>query len=296
MHRHKNMNLSVPFDPDDYYRTCRGLPSYDESDYNILVGGDLLAAQYAGYKAYANIQKLTGKNDEARRFFNKAEEVKKFYNKVWWDNENQTYYSAYLGNGRFKTGKAGRASLYFGIVGPSYRSETILNQMIEQKVRLNIESLSHYPEIFYRFGRNNEAYEILLYLTDEKTRRREYPEVSFAVIGAIVNGMMGIEPNSVENTVYTLPRLTSETEWVEVKNVPVLNCEIDVKHTGIKRTELLNKGKNDLVWVALFPSAADLLFVNGKANKPQQEIQNGRIVTKVRVVVKPDQRCWVEMK
>jgi hypothetical protein len=286
MQRSKNMNLSVPLDLDDYYRTCRGLPSYDESDYNILVGADLLAAMFAGYRAYANIQEKIGDIQEKANFSTKAEDVKNFLNDIWWNNEEKTFKSFYYGEGNFKIKRGMRSLIYYGIAEKGEKSQTVLDNLIQKKMEVNIEEQSHFPEIFYDYGKNDEAYQLILHLADEKTKRREYPEVSFALIGTIVNGLMGIEPNAVENVIYTLPRLTEQTDWVEVKNVPVLNHEIDVRHVGLNETTLLNNSKSELTWIARFPGEHDVLLINGKEKHANSDYLIDQKISWIKINVK----------
>ena len=52
------------------------------------------------------------------------------------------------------------------------------------------------PEVFYRYGHEEAAYAEILALADPAKKRREYPEVPFAVIGAVATGLMGLEPDA----------------------------------------------------------------------------------------------------
>ena len=58
-----------------------------------MVGADLLAAQFASFQAYANIQEKIGDIQEKTNFLNKADDVKYFFNDVWWNNEEKTFKS-----------------------------------------------------------------------------------------------------------------------------------------------------------------------------------------------------------
>ena len=128
---------------------------------------------------------------------------------------------------------------------------------------------SYYPEIFFRHGEDAAALRTILYLCDPSTKRREYPEVSFAVIGALTRGLMGIEADARDGSVATRPRLTGELAEAEIKNVPVLDAAISVKHTGRARTEFQNAGPAAVVWRAGFPGGWDTIAVDGKAQKAE---------------------------
>lgn len=296
MHRAKNMNLSVSLELDNYYRTCRGLPSYHESDYNVLVGVDLLAIQSAGYRAYANIQNARDNHEIARLFQNRADSVKSFINDHWWDAETHSYYSAYMGDGVFKKSQGNRALLYYHAADYGEKSDALLNHIIKQGNNINIENRSHDPEILFHYGRHKDAYQTLIYLTKKDTKRREYPEVSFAVIGAIVNGLMGIQPNAVRNAIFTLPRFSKETDWVEIGNLSVLSHEISVKHTGLTKTELINNSDQTLNWVAQFPGEYAALNIDGKFRKAHHKLQNGVSCSYIEVEVPPATSRAVQTK
>ena len=161
-----------------------------------------------------------------------------------------------------------------------------------------VEPESHYPEILYRYGEPDAAYAVIMDLTRTGRARREYPEVSFSTIGAIVNGLMGInvEPavpidsatqsKPFETVVRTLPQLTAGTKWAELRNLPIGNSTITVRHDGDRRTILINKGEAELSWKPAFPGAYATLVVNGKTVSAHTESRYfGRSVTWVRVQV-----------
>jgi hypothetical protein len=121
------------------------------------------------------------------------------------------------------------------------------------------------------------SYEQLIGLTRDDKARREYPEVSYSVIGAIVSGLMGIqveqaEPGKaladslyVEGPVATTPRLTSQTQWAEVDEVPIRNNYVRVRHDGLAKSMLQNARGPSLIWKACFPVAVSKLMVSGRA-------------------------------
>jgi hypothetical protein len=148
--------------------------------------------------------------------------------------------------------------------------------------------ISHYPEIFYRYGALEEANRIVLALSDPQTKRREYPEVSFAVIGALVNGLMGIEPLAPEGTVATLSRLTEKISWAEVQRLPILRNVIDVRHDKRNETVLSNRSGASLDWVAKFYGRSNRLWVDGEwIEAARGSDQAGNELAWVKVTVAP---------
>lgn len=132
------------------------------------------------------------------------------------------------------------------------------------------------PEILYRYGKAEAAYDQILDLTREGKNRREYPEVSYSVIGAIVTGLMGMElvpaepEKSLEQEMYvdrmvtTLSHLTSRTKWAELKGIPVRANELTLRHDGLTSTTLTNVRGPALIWNACFQGAHKKLLVDGK--------------------------------
>jgi hypothetical protein len=306
------MNLAVPLDPKDPYRASRGLASYNEDEEGLNVGADLPAAQYAAYKAYALLLGRRGDAAGAAAFEKKAAELKTFFHRIWWDASADRYFVFHYPDGRFRHGIGQEFLLYYGITaegGPTRQAvrETLARELytraraagadpgakpgtptaVERK-DINIEMRSYYPEIFFRHREDAAALRTILHLCDPSTKRREYPEVSFAVLGALTRGMMGIEPDARDGSVATLPRLPGDVSWAEIKNVPLLGTVIAVKHIGRTRTEFRNLGPADVTWKACFPEGYDAIVADGKAQKAEHEKNEaGAFLSFVRLKVEP---------
>jgi hypothetical protein len=130
--------------------------------------------------------------------------------------------------------------------------------------KLNVEALSYFPQILYRWGLNEPAYRSLIRLVSPALPRREYPEVSFAAIGAFAAGMMGIEPDASSYTVVTQSHLTTATAWATLSHVPIFDGEISVRHSGLTETRLTNDGSQLIHWEARFTGKSARLWVNGR--------------------------------
>ena len=288
----------------------RGDPSYEESRRDVVLGVDLLATQYAGYRSYAAIQAIRGDEETAHMFLGKASNVKALINRAWW-NSAGGYFFAFLDKDHQFQGSAGADLLYRDAAdeGPKEQGalDTLLNKMRNEPAS-EVEPESHYAEILYEYGEPQPAYAEILDLTRPGRERQEYPEVSYSVIGAIVNGLMGInvEPDvpvedvlqgqSFETVVRTLPQLTVKTTWVELRNLPIGEGSITVRHYGERRTILINYEKKDLNWEASFPGTYAMLVANGKPISAHTEFRHlGRAVTWVRIKVKPGKSARVEL-
>lgn len=287
-----------------------GDPSYEESRRDMVLGVDLLATQCAGYRSYAAIQAIRGDLAKAQVYLRNASNVKELINKRWW-NPTAGYLFSFLDSNHQFQGRAGADLLYRDAVedGPKVQGalDELLTKMRNEPASA-VERKSHYAEILYRYGKPEEAYAVIMNLSSPSQERREYPEVSFSIIGAIVNGLMGInvEPGApIEDLpqekpfvtiVRTLPQLTAKTTWAELRNLPVGDGSITVRHYGERRTILINHEKKDLVWEAAFPGSYATLVVNGKpVNAHTEFLHLGLTMTWVRIRVKPGKSSRIEI-
>jgi hypothetical protein len=281
------MNLAVPLDPKDPYRASRGLSSYNEDEEGLNVGADLPAAQYAAYKAYALLLGRRGNATGAATWEKKAAEAKAFFHRTWWDPSAGRYFVLHSPDGRFRHGIGQEFLVYFGVAAEGAPTRQAVRETVERKV-INIEMRSYYPEIFFRHGEDAAALRTILYLGDPATKRREYPEVSFAVIGALTRGLMGIEPDARDGSVATRSHLPEELGWAETKNVPILGTVVAVKHSGRTRTEFRNVGPAAIVWKPGFPGGWDTITIDGKAQKAEPaKDEAGSVFSFVRLKVEP---------
>jgi hypothetical protein len=288
----------------------RGDPSYEESRRDMVLGVDLLATQYAGYRSYATIQAIRGDDDTAQMYLKSASDVKGLINRAWW-NPAGGFFFAFLDKDRQFQGRAGADLLYRDAAEEGPRAQGALDTLLKKmrnEPASEVEQESHYAEILYRYGEPEAAYAEIMDLTRPGRERQEYPEVSYSVIGAIVNGLMGIdvEPDVAikdlvqgkpfETVVRTLPQLTTKTTWSELRNMPIGNGSVTVRHYGDRRTILINQEETDLNWEAAFPGSFATLVVNGKSVNAHVEFRHlGRAVTWVRLQVKPGKSAHVEI-
>jgi hypothetical protein len=266
------------------------------------VGIDLLATQYAAFRAYAAIEAIRGNKPAAQLSLQTAARMKSLINTEWW-NASQGYFYAFLNKQHQFTGRAGSDLLYREAAEDGAKTasalQTLLATMNTEPVSA-VEAKSHYAEILYRYGDPEAAYTQIMDLTRAGRERREYPEVSYSVIGALVTGLMGIrvEPTfpltdivagkRFETAVETLPQLTSKTGWAELSNLPVQGNVISVRHEGNRSTRLTNHGKSALNWKAAFTGSFETLLVDGKPLKAHADPKHfGRTVTWIALTVPP---------
>ncbi len=186
--------------------------------------------------------------------------------------------------------------LFYGIVPGDEKLDISLRSAAALIDRaLNVEGMSYIPEIYYRYGMKNEAWKVLMELIDPGLPRREYPEVSFAVVSTYVMGLMGINAEG-GNTVSTVSNLNNGVEWAEIRDMPIFNNEIAVRHTGNEITEFENRSGKSLIWKAAFNGKREHLMNNGQKTAAQSDLGlDGRPVSFLTLEVQPGKKHLVSV-
>ena len=172
----------------------RGIASYDETEAlrGAEVMSDMVAIQAQGYEAYATLCHLRGLQEQAARFREKARLLRKIFAENWWDRENARFYKARFANGRMAHGDlaSSHLALYFGGITELDQLKSELD-LVAGTTDINVEALTYFPGIFYRYNQPERAFHFLSRLIEPRLKRRTYPEVSFCVVGDCVQGLMG---------------------------------------------------------------------------------------------------------
>jgi hypothetical protein len=297
-----------PPGPAGRFLAARGIPSYIEGGGQFVLGVDLLAAEYAGFMAYSEIQRLKGNAAGAEEFLGKALAVKTLVNQTWWDQTSSNasagrFYSTldrqYRLQGPDRLLIGDRAVLYYGVAETGPKSQSALNALLErikiQQSSLPVEEESHYAEILYRYGMPDIAYAQIVDLSAPDRKRREYPEVSFSVIGAIVNGAVGVNVDD-GRAIGTLPGLSPGVNWVEIANLPVRANVLAIRAERNHATVLTNLSGPSLTWKAEFAGSHEKLVINGKPSRAQSgSTREGQAISWVMVNVKSGAKARVEI-
>ena len=248
MDRDSYMNISVDFDENNNFHACRGLPSYVEDLPGIKVGVDLIAALYGGFEAYsrfAGLRKETSDSVYAKMI---AERYRDNLENEWWDNTQEHYRTLFTKEGKFIRGEGVPYILWFAATENSERIDKIISDINSSE--WNVENLSHFPELFYRYGYCDKAYEYLVSLPTMS--RANFPEVSFGVVEGCVCGVMGFLPSFSDKTVTTQYRIISPDSDSKITNIKVFDGYMSVCHKGNDFTEISNNTSSDVMWKASF--------------------------------------------
>jgi glycogen debranching enzyme len=230
-----------------------------------MTGGDLVALEYAAFRSYARLMEWRGNDRKASAFDARARELKARYNAGWWDERRGFFHSLRLHDGSFagdSTPESQVFPLLCGLIQDGPRIDATVKEMISAP-RPDVEARSYFSAAWYMYGWNEEATAELRALTSAGLPRREYPEVSFAVIGSIVGSLMGVDPDVRERVVCTLPRLPDSVAWASVEALPVFDNVISVRHDSLVQTSLENLSGPPLFWRATFPGSGGSVLVDG---------------------------------
>jgi len=278
----------------------RGLGSYDEGPYAgvTMMGSDLIAAMARAYRSYAAMAELGGDGNAPAGWVKKAEQLRGFYMKKWWSEKLGRFAPVLLQDRKPAFEEAFWADvfpLYFDFLPAGPRRRKVLDGVLAGTPG-NVEIRSYLPEILFRLGREEAAYAELLRLCDPATERRDYPEVSFAAIGAVASGLFGIRPDARERLVVTRSGLPAGTDWAELRNVPVFETILAVRHRGQEETSFENIAGGEIAWDAVFPGRRETLVLDG-AERPAEQGRddNGRDVSWIRIRVGPGERRTVKV-
>jgi len=227
--------------------TRRGLSSYNEEKFG-KVGIDLLAGQYIGYRNYSEMLKLRGLVDQSADYGRRAEKMRSHLNTVWWEPKARLYHHYIRQDGTWLDDKQMMSFLLRWDVVPAERAAPVLDHLLTVYQQSGVEMNTYYPLEFYRYGKLEQAYALLVRLMAPELKRREYPEVSYAVLETLAMGLMGIQPDAAHRTVTTTARLTSATRWAELRDMPLFDGTITLRHEGISTSTLANNTKDDITW------------------------------------------------
>ncbi len=246
----------------------RGIPSYSEGPKDFIFGADLLAAEYRGLRSFQEIAVTPQDKALAVSAQSVADQIQQLLEGIAWSQSQQHYLGVIRQDqSGFESGDA--MTLYFGAAKDPDHLRGALDYISSPKYwqKINIEEESYAPLVLFRYGRTEPAYRILTDLSRPEKPRREYPEVSYAVIAAVVGGTMGVRPSRSGELfdVQTLAQLPSAAEEASLQSLPFRNNVVDIKHIRSSSSALSNRSGPALRWRAVFQGTVRQLKVDGKA-------------------------------
>ena len=155
-----------------------------------------------------------------------------------WSESDQHFAGSLADDGTRKDGDGDAMVLYFGAVrNPRYLRGGVvldLSARISQRHRHRGRELP--AADFYHYDRALAAYDTILDLASPDKDRRTYPEVSYAVVAAIVTGAMGVEVaydrSSRSFEVQPLDRLVDPVAEARIAHLHVQQNDVELEHHG----------------------------------------------------------------
>jgi hypothetical protein len=246
----------------------RGIPSYTEGTSDFTVGADLLAAEYRAMRSYSEIALSRQDKALSMRLQSGADQLQRTLETIVWSPEERHFYGRIRGD-RSGAGSGDTLVLYFEAVKDRDYIHGALDYIANPKYwgQINIEEETYIPIVMFRYGRSADAYKVLFDMTNPHKPRREYPEVSYAAVAAIVSGAMGIEPSKTGDNfdIRTLGLPLESTDDLAVTSLEIRNHILDVRHTGRTISSVANRQGSALRWKAEFAGNCGRMHLNGRA-------------------------------
>lgn len=250
----------------------RGIPSYTEGAKDFIFGTDLLAAEYRAIRSFNDIANA---NDKAlaQKMQPEADAIQSLLERIGWSEQGHHYFGT-IHKDRTGSGSGDTMVLYFSAAKDTSHIRGALDYVSSPTYwkQINIEEESYVPLTLFRYGRNEAAYQILADISSPQKNRREYPEVSYAVIEAIVSGVMSLSPGPMggDYDISTFPRLPTDHDQATLTGVSIRQNQLDITQTGTSSTRLKNASGPTLRWRAAFPGNLHHLSVDGKSISAKQ--------------------------
>ena len=184
-------------------------------------------------------------------------------------------------------------ALYFDAIADPAHVQRALNYVADPAYwkKINVEEESYLPQVLFHYGRWEAAYPVLFDLSSSTKQRREYPDVSFAVVAAIVSGATGIEPSQAGDAfdVRTLAQPSRDAEALSLASLQIRGHLVNVSHTGTTSTRLVNRQGPAIRWKAAFLGDVEFLHANGHAQHALRGVlPGGSLVSWITVPVPPN--------
>jgi len=261
---------------------ARGIPGYTEERKDFNLGSDLLAAEYRALRLYGELLRMRD-SAGSPAFDAQAAGIAQILETRAWSSPSRHFYKALQQNGE-GVGTGDAFILYFGAATNPEHRRLALEELrgLTREAAPGIEEQSYRPEILFHLNAPEEAYSQIVDLSRPDRERREYPEVSYAIIGSIVTGMMGVNVVPAEShgtdqmlarkvVVQTLPRFSIHTSEAELDKLPVRQNVLNVRHLRNGSSSITNVSGPTFTWRASFDGSAPYLMVNGRKVQANRE-------------------------
>lgn len=285
--------------PEGVGNLWKGCASYNEGGKAWTEAGDCIGAMYKALKYYGMFCNKIGDTEKFSEYTKRAEELKRYFNDEWSVSDSGAYVFGVDKKGKKYTEWTKSAR---GIIGGETmfimpvkelpeaggRTDKLLDY-IDERVRNaktcmpNIESYTYLPQVFFPYHRAENAWYWMKHIGDRveephvkasQGKNGDYPEISFTLISAAVEGLLGFSADLPNGKVETYPCLPNEIPDIKVSDISVGYCNFDVSVTN-NSAELTNKSDKSITWKCAFAGVFEKLIVNGEEINCSRETVNG---------------------
>lgn len=286
-----------------------GSCTYNERGRQVIEAGDAIGSQYQATLAYAAMLNERGEKEESQKWYQKAEELKKYFNEEWSvsDNMESGYVCAWGPDGEKYSDFSKETSWFMPmklITEPGERNDDYIDFVIENlgegigttpTAPGNLEAYTYIPDMLFPYNRSDEAWKWMKYITSIKDEPHErpiqgtngdYPEISFTFVSHTIEGMMGVEPDAANKFIATVPRLPQEVPDVTANHIDIGDSELSLTHVGNNSSTMTNTVGPDLTWEVRFYGDHNYIKVGDEYVEAQQKDLNGEVISYVTTTVK----------
>ena len=276
------------------------LGSYNErSSRPLLESGDAFGAQYQATLAYAGVLEARGETDAAKEWYQKAANMKKYFNEEWGGTEGN-YIHSYTKDKKTYNDFSKETTWFIAykeLAEGGERTDAFLDFIAESVgdgigdtaySPHNIEAYTYLPDVFFNYNKADTAWKYMQYIYSVKDEPHEisvqgtngnYPEIPFTFVSHTITGMMGVEPNAPKNAVSTVARLPQGVGYVKASDIKMGDHVLSVRHDGLTDSTVTNTSSKDLTWTVQFYGEHDYIKAGDKVYKAERSEINGDAIS-----------------
>ena len=280
-----------------------GSSSYNESGVLLAESGDCIAALYAALRAYGGLCAALGRDREAETYRRRAVEVRAYFNEEWSLPPDGIGCGYVFGVGfhgekywkweKSARGITGAETCFFMplklLTEPGPRNDGLLDYIDcmdsdSHTATENIESFTYLPQVFFPYHQAERGWKWIKYIGDRRFQphvrasqglNEDYPELSFTMIAAAVEGLLGFHADVPTGTVTTCPCLPEELPDLTACSLRLGSLELDVIVPDGRTVELRNHSDRAVLWNCAFAGDFERMVVNGRELHAETETVNG---------------------
>lgn len=280
-----------------------GSSSYNESGVLLAESGDCIAALYAALCAYGSLCAALGRAREADTYRRRAKELRTYFNNEWSVPPQEDGCGYVFGVGfhgekywqwkKSARGITGAETCFFMplklLTEPGARNGRLLDYIDRmdgdgRTASENIESFTYLPQVFFPYHQAERGWRWMKYIGERRFQphvrasqglNEDYPELSFTMISAAMEGLLGLQVDVPAGTVVTCPCLPEEIPDLAVRSLYLGPLALDIVLPDVRTVELCNHSDRPIQWCCAFAGAGAQMDVNGVVCPAEDETVNG---------------------